>query len=157
LKVVGLVFLLRRDLEPREGFILGAVSGAGYALFENLALASTTGMWLEIVVSRWGTTAVHMLASGMVGWGLIFAFKKGKRRHLVFSYLSAVLIHGLWNGLNVLLVVSSLPAAGLPLFVENLARFAPAGLIVLAAGCFLGLIRVNILFKRAIMAQVNPS
>ena len=157
LKVVGLFLLLDRDLGPREGFILGAVSGAGYALFENLALASSTGMWLEIVISRWGTTSVHILASGLVGWGLISAVKRGRTHRLVFSYLAAVLVHGLWNALNVLLVLSSLPAAGLPSFVDDLGLFAPAGLVVLAVGCFLGLIRVNIFYKRAIMAQVNHS
>lgn len=83
---------------PAQGFILGMVSGASFALIESLnASADGTTSWPLIVGVRAGTSLLHMVLSGMVGWGIVSAFREKKYGRLAGSYLSAVLIHGLWN------------------------------------------------------------
>lgn len=157
IKPLGVWLLLGRDLEPREGFSLGAVSGAAYGLFENLTLAATTQAWFEVVVSRFGTTAVHILTSGLVGWGMVMGFKQKRWRKLGLAYGAAVLVHGLWNGLNILLALGAVDGmdAGLGPFWSRGAEFGWLGLVVLAVGSLIGLFQANFLLKRAIMSRAE--
>lgn len=157
LKPIGLWIFVRRNLTPQEGFALGVLSGAGYALFENLTLSSNAEVWSLVMVSRFGTTAVHMLTSGFVGWGLAWAWSEGKYLRLAKAFITAVVYHGVWNALNVLSALSEFSAArdALGEGVYVLARFAPAGLVVLALGGLVGLARSNHLFRRDIMSRVE--
>ena len=86
------------------------ISGAGFALFESL-LNSTQlvdDTWLLVSSMRFGTTLMHMLASGMVGWGLASAWTQRKYLRLAGAYLAAVILHGVWNGLAILLATSQI-------------------------------------------------
>jgi len=157
LKPIGLWFFIRRKLSPQEGFALGVLSGAGYALFENLTLSSNAEVWSLVMISRFGTTAVHMLTSGLVGWGLAWAWSEGKYLRLATAFITAVVYHGVWNALNVLSALSEFSAArdALGEGVFMVVRFAPAGLVVLALGGLVGLVRSNHLFRRDIMSRVE--
>jgi RsiW-degrading membrane proteinase PrsW (M82 family) len=157
LKPAAIWFLLRRKLQPWEGFILGATSGAGYALFENLTIGAAADVWTFVTVTRLGTAAVHIFTAGLMGWGLTQAFTRKKFSKLALAFLSAVLLHGGWNGLNILSAVGELPAVRekLGVFLSVLADIAPAGLALIAVGCSWGLIRANKLVRRAIMAGSN--
>ena len=156
-KPLAVWLLLGRKLQPWEGFSIGATAGAGYALFENLTVGSAADIWTVVMVSRLGTAAVHILASGLVGWGLASAFTEKRYGRLIGAYLAAVFLHGTWNGLNVLSTLGEFPAVRslLGSFGTSLAAFAPAGLVLLGAGCFVGLLRANSRVRRAIMAQEN--
>jgi hypothetical protein len=121
---------------PSQGFVMGLLSGAAFALVESLnASADGTTSWALIVSVRAGTSILHMTASGLVGWGIVSAFKEKRIGRLIAAYFSAVLIHGIWNasaaGTGIAAVGESI---GKP---EWLLNFIPAllcGLLVLGVG-----------------------
>ncbi len=131
-KPVGVWLLAGRGLSPVGGFVAGAISGAGYALFESLALASTGEDWLYVVVARIGTGAVHILNTALVGWALVGAWQERRYLRLGVAYLTAVAIHGLWNGLTVFATFSSLgevlPGLERMPWLERVADAAPLSL-----------------------------
>ncbi len=155
LKPMVLWFVLHRKPTPREGFLIGATAGAGYAMFENLTIGANLEDWAFITVSRLGTAAIHVLASGLVGWGLASAAADKKAARLLGAFLAAFSLHAVWNGLNIITALGEIPAfqdRALP-FLADFADFTPAGLLLLALGSIFGLIRANNYFRRAIIAQ----
>jgi len=157
LKPAAVWLLLRRKLSSWEGFVLGAISGAGYALFENLTIGAAADVWTFVTLTRLGTAVVHIFTGGLTGWGLASAFREKNYGRMLSAYLGAVILHGVWNGLNILSAVGELNPVQERLgpFVTGLADYAPAALVVLALGSFYGLIRANKHFNRAIMAGSN--
>ena len=155
LKPMVLWFVLHLKLHPREGFLIGATAGAGYAMFENLTIGASLNDWVFITISRLGTAAVHVLATGLVGWGLVSAATEKKYLRMIGAYLVAVSLHAVWNGLNIITALGEFPTfqARVQPFTAEFSSFAPAGLVLLAFGSILGLIRANNLFRRAIIAQ----
>lgn len=155
LKPLAVYILLGRKLLPWEGFVMGATAGAGYALFENLTIGATAEAWTFVIVSRIGTAAVHILTTGMVGWGLASAWSDRKYGRLAGSFIAAVALHGVWNGLNILTALAELEGFGAQIspFFLNFANYAPVGLFVLALGSMVGLLRANSRLRRAIIAQ----
>jgi len=99
LKPIGVWLFAKKIATPAQGFALGALSGAAYALVESLGASAQPGIgWGMILITRVGTGAVHILNSGLMGWALVSAWKE--RRYLlrlVGIYLAVVLIHGTWN------------------------------------------------------------
>lgn len=157
LKPAAVWLLAGRKLKPWEGFLLGATSGAGYALFENLTIGATAEAWSFVSLTRLGTAAVHIFTAGLMGWGLAQGFRERKFVKSLAAFGSSALLHGVWNGLNILSAVGQLPAVREMLgpFLAGLADYAPAGLALLALGSFWGLIRANKFLRRAIMAGSN--
>ena len=155
LKPLAVYFLLGKKLQPWEGFVAGATAGAGYALFENLTIGAGAETWTFVMISRLGTAAIHILTTGLVGWGLASASTEKKYGRLVGSFFTAVTVHGVWNGLNILTGLADFPSYQdqISPFLLNFANYAPAGLILLALGCIVGLLRANSLLRRAIIAQ----
>ncbi len=101
----------RRQLSIAEAFLLGAASGLGFAILEG-ALNSIMGLgarweWAVAVGMRLPATAMHALASGLSGLGWGYFWQRRHRWLLPLTYLSALLIHGLWNFSTVGLVASS--------------------------------------------------
>jgi len=142
LKPIGVWLLAGRNLTPKEGFTAGVISGAGYALFENLGNTSIGTDWTFIVIARIGPTVLHIFTTGLIGYALALACKEKRYLRLGSAYLLSVVIHGLWNGLT---ITSSI--AGLDLENALLPSYwMPAGSIALAflaAGIFALLIRAN--------------
>lgn len=92
--------LAKRKLTPQEGFVSGLLCGAGFALMENVlyfSMAMTSEDWLFMAIGRAGTGVLHMLASGLVGWGLARAWQDRKWQFLGLTTLGAILLHGFWN------------------------------------------------------------
>ena len=154
IKPIGVWFLASRKLSPVDGFVAGLLSGAGYALFENLFLSSSGSQWMSLVLARVGTGAVHMFTASLVGWGLASAWGGGRYLRLGLSFACAVLVHGLWNGLTLL-------TAGLELFsgqtlipLDRLGNLFSIGLGSLAFLCVLMIWLFNRLLKRAIIAPL---
>jgi hypothetical protein len=156
IKPIGVWLLIRKPLTPVQGFTLGMVSGAGYALFENLTLGANADTWAVVMVSRFGTTAVHMLTTGLVGWGLASTWSDGTYTRLVKAFLTSVIFHGVWNGLNIIGALGQFSGAreAFGSFGYWMAQYAPVGLFLLAVGAIYGLLRSNRLLRRAIMSQV---
>lgn len=123
---------------PTQGFVLGMLSGAAFGLFESLnASADGSVSWSVIVIARAGTSLLHMMTSGLVGWGILSAVKEKKYRRFAAAYFTSVLVHGIWN--------AAAAGAGLSAIGESIGRpewlfnYAPAllcGLIVMAIGMF---------------------
>jgi hypothetical protein len=127
LKPIGVWFLLRRKLTPAEGFVAGLLSGAAFALVESLGNTSSGGeTWAVMALARSGTGVMHILASGLVGWGLASACTHRRYLRLVGAYLAAVTLHGLWNALAV-------TAVGMSLLVVTGGDLALAGVVAMIA------------------------
>ena len=105
----AVVWLLAKRLQtPSQGFALGVISGAGFALVESLLASSTPGQgWGQLLAARAGGGLMHIFASGLMGWGIASAWQ-GKRLRLLGTYVLSVLVHGLWNSAAIILEVGSL-------------------------------------------------
>jgi len=149
--------MLGRNPSPRVGFLMGAAAGAGYALFENLTIGAEIQVWTFVTITRLGTAAVHILTTGIVGWGIASAWTEKKYFRLIWSLFASITFHGVWNALNVLTALSEFPEIQNKVgsFGMQFASYAPVGLIILALGALSGLIRVNAYYQRAIIPQSN--
>lgn len=142
-KPVGVWLLVGRRLTPAEGFTAGVISGAGFALFENLAFTSTGGEWTASVTLRMGTGLLHILTAGLTGWALALAWSHKRYLRLVVIFFCAVFLHAIWNGLALVTAASILT---LPSGVngEALANQAAIGLALItfvSLGILIGLNR----------------
>lgn len=151
LKPLGVWLFAKRIESPAQGFILGLLSGAAFALFESLnASADGSVGWAAIAGARAGTSVLHITASGLVGWGIVSAFKEKRIGRLAASYIAAVLIHGVWNAAAAGTGIAALgETVGRP---EWLFMYAPAllcGLLVMGVGMFAVLLASNRKLRRA--------
>jgi len=95
----------KRLRSPAEGFALGVLSGAGFALIEALLASSSPDQgWGVLLVARAGGSLMHTLGSGLMGWAIVSAYQ-GKRLRLPLIYLISISIHGLWNSAAVLIIL----------------------------------------------------
>jgi hypothetical protein len=151
-KPIGVWLLVGRKPTPAQGFSAGVLSGAGFALFENFTLAASSGEeWSFVILARLGTTMIHLLTTGLTGWALALAWQENRYIRLAVTFLVAVVIHGLWNGLVILSIIPVfLPAnANYPQSLINIGSAAPLGLIVLVIGGFILLLGCNRNLRRA--------
>jgi RsiW-degrading membrane proteinase PrsW (M82 family) len=144
-KVFLLWFYAGRLRSPVEGFILGALCGAAFALAENIGFASAgADDWLVNVFTRATAALPHIFNSGLMGWALAAFWKERNYLRLALAYLAATLVHGAWNALSVALALNSLSefTAELPAVLETP---IPALLTwgMLAIGLFVGLLFAN--------------
>jgi len=136
-KPVGAWLLVGRRMTPAEGFAAGALSGAGYALFESLMLSGGGESWMWIVLGRAGTAVLHIITSSLMGWALVQAWTHARFLRLGLVYLAAVLVHGTWNAVvivNAYLTLSTeLPASlELPGIAGWIGKAAPVILVLIA-------------------------
>jgi PrsW family intramembrane metalloprotease len=153
LKPIGVWLLFGRKLAPAAGFAAGALSGAGYALIESLALTSNGEEWSTLVLARSGTSVVHILTAGLTGWALAMAWQKRRVFQLLLAYLCAVTIHGLWNGLTLMysfnLLTDFQDSSWTSAIVHAIGPAAPLALVLLAMGCFIALVAINRSLRRS--------
>jgi RsiW-degrading membrane proteinase PrsW (M82 family) len=111
-----------------QGWLWGIAAGAGFAITEGLFnSAASLPFWAGIALLRVGATVMHMVTAGLTGLG--WARTMASRRPLPFlgSYLASVTLHGLWNGMTVLIVGASLSMMARP---GDPARVAGGGLAI---------------------------
>lgn len=140
------VWLFARKLEsPAQGFALGVLSGAAFALFESLnASADGSTTWAVIVTARTGTSLLHMMTSGLVGWGIASAFGERRIGRFFAAYASAVLIHGIWNAAAAGTGIAAIgEMIGRPEWVYTVAPALVCGLMTLGIGICAMLIASN--------------
>ncbi len=84
---------------PGRAFLWGVAAGAGFALAENLLNGAVEGAesWAPLAAARIGATAMHCLASGILGWGWGQLWTERRPLRLLAAYAAAVILHGLWN------------------------------------------------------------
>ncbi len=139
LKPIGVWLLLPSGLSGLQGFVIGLISGAGYALFESLLLATTAGDWMTVVIGRAATGLLHIANCGLVGWAVAEAFgskprPKGAIRRMWGAYFLAVALHGSWNGLTMFGLWANLAektGGENPDLLMQFGKAAPFGLVVI--------------------------
>lgn len=140
LKPLALWLFAVDRLTPREGFLAGMLSGACFALWENLTAISAAGdgSGTEILIARVGTGLLHIITTGMVGWGMTsFWQSRGYLWRMIGTYLLAVALHGLWNANSI--ISGYAPILQLPAESVQWAQFIETG----AIGILVTLIIVN--------------
>ena len=130
---------------PAQGFAMGLLSGAAFALIESLnASGDGTVSWPVIVSVRAGTSLLHMTVSGLVGWGIVSTFREKRILRFFAAYFAAVAIHGIWNACAIGAGLSSVgESIGKPEWFFNFIPAMLGGMIVLGIGMFVVLIAAN--------------
>jgi hypothetical protein len=101
-KPLGVWLFGKRLSSPAQGFALGALSGAAYALIETLGVSAQTADWASLLLSRIGTGMLHITTSALMGAAIVYAVKERRYLRLFGTYLLAISLHGLWNALAIL-------------------------------------------------------
>jgi len=151
------VWLLAGRLDSAaQGFSLGALCGAGFAIWETFNVSGQTSEWSSLLFTRIGTGLLHITTSALMGGAIYMAIRKRRYLRLLGTYLLAVLLHGLWNASAVAMSFSALLVA-----YNQLEQYQPflwvslAGLISLAGVMLALLISSNRKFQK--MLPVEPS
>lgn len=156
LKPAALWAMAGKNLTPRDGFVGGLISGAAFALMENLMFFTsvmTPDEWLIGALTRSTTGVLHMLGSGLVGWGLVKAWQEGKWGVLGRNLVLAISFHGLWNASALFAGIAPLLLFGTEVTVwQNLLFYLPLILILLLA-C-ISLVLIN---KRLRKGQIHEN
>jgi hypothetical protein len=145
LKPLGIWLFARKIETPAQGFALGLLSGAAYALVESLGASGQSDVnWVAVVTVRAGTSLLHITTTGLMGWAIVAAWREKRVLRLMATYATVILIHGLWNasaiGAGIAAVADSLGGS------SNMMSMVPAavcGLTVLAIGMLAVLIASN--------------
>lgn len=157
LKPLG-VWLFARKLTSRaQGFALGALSGAAYALIETLGVSAQTTDWASLLFTRIGTDLLHITTSALMGAAIFSAIQSHRYLHLFGTYVLSVSLHGLWNTLAILFTFSTLadymsapgPLAGIQMPLN-------IGMGVLAAVFLIILTMSNRRMRATIPVELEP-
>jgi len=152
-KPLGVWLLYRRTHGALDGFVSGALCGAGYALLESFLLGSTKAEWLFAILGRSGTAAIHIFTSALIGAALTTAWQRRGVLRLILAYLIGVFFHGVWNGFAILSALRSVSPSeegfwSLP-YTQNLAIIAPLAILLLACLALFGLWSCNQQIRKA--------
>jgi RsiW-degrading membrane proteinase PrsW (M82 family) len=109
LKPAVIWFLGKHLRTPAEGFVLGILCGAGFAMLEGLIAASGAAqMWGFALAGRAAASLMHITASGLLGWAIASVQLQKRYGRLIVVYILSVSIHGLWNGSAIIAVYGAL-------------------------------------------------
>jgi hypothetical protein len=124
LKPIGVWLFADHILSPEEGFALGILGGAAYALFETLGASAQFGTeWASLTAARSGTGLLHILTTGLTSWALVSAWREHRYWRLAGIFTLSVMLHAAWNTISVLSALGGL-VDGLPGSPEWLSRAA---------------------------------
>ena len=141
------LLLLLGPLTPAAGFGLGLISGAGFALLENLFSGASLDAWAGTAATRVGATAFHLGTSALMGWGIVRARNERRYAKLAGIYLLSIMLHGAWNAVVVATSLGpGLPAEGsfFPFEITLISGVALFGITVISLG-LLAFIRRQVL------------
>lgn len=122
-KPLGLKFAKFDIASIRDGVILGATAGLGFAATENLLYELTAlndggwaSFWATAIIRSIAACALHASATAMTGRGYAWVTENYKHILLILPfYLVAVFLHGLYNYLaisgDILLILAALGLA----------------------------------------------
>ena len=154
LKPIGVWLFAGRLNSPAQGFSLGALSGAGYALIETAGVSGQqSGEWAGLLLSRMGTGLLHVTTSALMGAAIVYAVRERRYARLFGTYLLAVLLHGLWNALATVFTFSTLAD-----FLEQpgpLSELQPAMLVAMSL-LAAGLLAILLLSGRRFRTRLLP-
>jgi hypothetical protein len=153
------VWIFARSIEkPSQGFVLGMLSGGAFAMMESLnASANGSEAWPAVVGVRAGTSLLHIMLSGLMGYAIVGAFQEKRFGRLLVTYGTVVIIHGIWNACAVGAGLSANgEALGKPEWITTYLLASIAGIMVLSAGMFVVLIASNRKLRSAITLPPVP-
>ena len=131
-KPLAIWLLVEKLRSQSQGFALGALCGAGFALVETFNNSAQTAEWTSVLFARIGTGAMHITASALIGAAIFSAWHERRYLRLFTTYLLSVFLHGLWNLLAVTNGFSSLLAQyGQPAPYGAIETYSMIGLAVL--------------------------
>lgn len=138
-KFQGVVVVMRRRVLTRYTvFVAGISVGLGFAVVETIGYALGAGEgWLPVLALRAPVTLIHVTGASLVACGWYVQQRRGGFP-LVDYFAAAVLVHAVWNGLlvSLMLVSTRMPAIGDPDPARILAVLAALGLMLaLLASC----------------------
>ena len=146
-KPIGVWLLMGFGLSPAAGFALGAICGAGFALFESLFMPSAGEGWTVVVVTRVSAGLIHILNTGLMGWALASAWREKRYLRLGITYLFVVSLHGLWNALSLFSavdeVLGQVGTQPVPRLIAWIGPLAPYLLVGITVGIFALLLVMN--------------
>lgn len=112
-KTIGVGLMSYRRPSPAQAVLWGLAAGAGFSIAEGLLNSATgLGAWLPTVLLRVGTTLLHCMTGALMGlaWHQLLSRRRWLRS--LGLYLLSVTIHGLWNGLALVVLWLSLTSHG---------------------------------------------
>lgn len=140
-KSLGVWLIVDRLTSTAQGFALGFLTGAGFALAESLsATLIPDESWSISIFARAISGMMHMLASGLVGWGIASAKLKKRYSHLAGFACLAFLIHASWNAGAVFVLTGGLRVAA------SMSNFDVPGIVLGISGLSILLLMVVIMF-----------
>lgn len=140
------VWIFARSIEkPAQGFVLGMLSGGAFAMVESLnASADGSQAWAAVVGVRAGTSLLHVMLSGLMGYAIVGAFQEKRFGRLLATYCTVVAIHGIWNACAIGAGLSANgELLGKPEWIVTYLLASLAGIFVLGTGMFAILIASN--------------
>jgi len=158
LKPLGVWLLHKREPTPAEGFTIGLICGAAFALLESLFSISAVmpGERLFVITGRLGTGLLHIFTAGINGWALAATWRDGKFRRVAVTYVLSVLIHGAWN-LFALLLGLHLAGDVFPSIVDTAWSQAAVWLLPgITIFLLLGLVAFNLYLRRSFTPSPLP-
>jgi hypothetical protein len=146
----AVIFFMGKHLRsPAEGFMLGALCGAGFAMLEGLMAASGAAqMWGFGVVGRAAASLMHVTSSGLLGWAIASTQLEKRYGRLALTYLISVSIHGLWNGSVIIAVYGALQV-----MVQNNMQIEFPSILYVLAG--LGMLFLELVGMLALLPLIN--
>ncbi len=145
---------------PAQGFIAGALSGAGFGLMESLfASATPDPSWMATLLIRGGSSMMHIAAASITGWGIARFRASRHLTTLLAGYAGAMVLHSLWNAAVISIAFGSLQTvltgvAGIG--ATALTLFGAALLGLLCLGMPIALAVVNARMRHAETMIANP-
>lgn len=132
------VWLLAWKLDSAaQGFAFGALSGAGFAIWETFNVSGQIDEWGILLFTRIGTGLLHITTSALMGGAIYMAIRERHYLRLLGTYLLAVLLHGLWNASAVTVSFSAvLLTYDQPNNFASIQLASTIGLIILSAAMF---------------------
>ena len=160
-KSIGVWLVFDRISTTAQGFALGVLSGAGFALSESMFASVTADeAWAVTISARAISSAMHMLATGLVGWGIAFARLEKRILRLFGMTLLAILLHSIWNagavfsvagGVGIMLTMPDFD------FLSTFLMLAGIGLILaLTFGMFVAMFMLNKLLSPPLQQPLSP-
>lgn len=139
-KPLGVWLFAGKLNSPAQGFAMGALSGAAYALVETLGSSAQTTEWTSLLSTRIGTSLLHITSTALMGYGIALAWQNRGYLKLFVMYLGSCTLHGIWNA-SVLLYAFSTIAKEMEQS-NTLSRVAPfmAGISIALTILMLGIL-----------------
>lgn len=108
IKPLAVWLLVGRLDSAAQGFAFGALSGAGFAIWETFNVSGQTTEWGILLLTRIGTGLLHITTSAIMGAAIYMAVRERRYLRLLGTYLLAVFLHGLWNASAITVSFSAL-------------------------------------------------